>query len=366
MTDASDGRDARDAPQEDDDYEEFPEPRRGHRALAVFLVLLVGLLVAVGLGVRWVDRQIHPPGPVGGQVAVTIPPGSSTMRIGELLEAKGVVGDARVFRWYVRLLSAGPFEAGDFTFRRRDDMKRVIDVLERGPDVRRDRITIPEGLTLEQIAARVGRLPGRSAEAFKQAAVSGRVRSQLQPPGATNLEGLLYPDTYYVSDKDTELEILTRMVARFDQVAGELGYAGAPQAVGRSPYETVIVASMVEREAKVPEDRAKIARVIYNRLQGDMLLQVDATLIYGLGGNKERLLNSDLDSESPYNTYRRKGLPPTPIASPGRAALQAALAPEPGPWLYYVLADQDGRHAFAVTAADFERLRRQAQAKGLL
>ena len=106
--------------------------------------------------------------------------------------------------------------------------------------------------------------------------------------------------------------------------------------------------------------------MIYNRLQRDMLLQVDATLIYGLGGGKERLLNTDLDSDSIYNTYRRKGLPPTPIASPGRAALQAALAPEPGPWLYYVLADQDGRHTFAVTGADFERLRRQAQAKGLL
>ena len=364
MTDTTDDRDpAQPVP---DEYEEFPEPRRRHRALGVFLVLLVALLVAAGLGVRWVERQIHPPGPVRGQVAITIPPGSSTGRIGQLLERKDVVADAGVFRWYVRLLSAGPFQAGDFTFRRRDDLKRVVDVLERGPDVRRDRITIPEGLTLEQIAARVGRLPGRSAETFKQVATSGKVRSQLQPPAATNLEGLLYPDTYYVTDADDETDILTRMVARFDQVAGELGYAGTPQAVGRSPYETVIVASMVEREAKVPEDRAKIARVIYNRLQRDMLLQVDATLIYGLGGGKERLLNTDLASDSPYNTYRRKGLPPTPIASAGRAALQAALAPEPGPWLYYVLADQDGRQAVAVTGADFERLRRQAQAKGLL
>jgi UPF0755 protein len=97
-----------------------------------------------------------------------------------------------------------------------------------------------------------------------------------------------------------------------------------------------------------------------------MLLQIDATLLYGLGGGRERLLNEDLNSDSPYNTYRRKGLPPTPIASPGRAALQAALAPEPGPWLFYVLADEDGRHAFAVTAAEFERLRQQAQEKGLL
>ncbi len=363
MTDTTDDHDP--AQPDPDEYEEFPEPRRRRWAL-VLVVAFVALLVAVGLGARWVEQQIHPRGPVGGQVSITIPPGSSTAHIGKLLARRDVVADAGVFRWYVRLLGAGPFQAGDFTFHRRDDMKRVVDALERGPDVRRDRITIPEGLTLDQIAARVGRLPGRSAETFKQVATSGKVRSQLQPPGATNLEGLLYPDTYYVTDADDETDILTRMVARFDQVAAELGYAGTPQAVGRSPYETVTVASMVEREAKVPEDRAKIARVIYNRLQRDMLLQVDATLIYGLGGGKERLLNTDLDSDSVYNTYRRKGLPPTPIASPGRAALQAALAPEPGPWLYYVLADQDGRHAFAVTGADFERLRRQAQAKGLL
>ena len=332
----------------------------------MILVLLLSLLASAGLGARWVERQIHPGGPLGAEVVVTIPPGSSTARIGDLLQRKGVVADGRVFRWYVKLLGRGPFEAGDFTFRRRSDLKRVVDVLERGPDVRRDRITIPEGLTLDQIAARVGRLPGRSAEKFKQVAGSGSVRSQLQPAGTTNLEGLLYPDTYYVTDGDDEAKILGRMVARFDQVAGELGYVGAPQAVGRSPYEAVIVASMVEREAKVAEDRPKVARVIYNRLQRDMLLQVDATLIYGLGGDKPRLLNTDLESDSPYNTYRRKGLPPTPIASPGRAALQAALAPEPGAWLFYVLADRDGRHAFAVTDAEFERLRRQAQAKGLL
>jgi UPF0755 protein len=277
-----------------------------------------------------------------------------------------VVSDARVFRWYVRVLGGGPFQAGEFSFRKRDDLKRVVDVLDRGPDVQRDRITIPEGLTVGEVAARVGRLPGRSAATFEQLAQSGRVRSAFQPPGSTNIEGFLYPDTYFVTDQDDELDILTRMVAEFDRVAKELGYAGAQQATGRSPYETVIVASLVEREAKVPQDRGRIARVIANRLKRDMLLQIDAALIYALGGDKPRLLNADLRSDSPYNTYRFKGLPPTPIATPGRASLQAAFAPEPGPWLYYVLAGTDGHHAFAVTASEFERFRREAQAKGLL
>jgi UPF0755 protein len=350
----------------DDGYEEFPEPRRRRWVLRTMLVLLLALLVAGVLGARWVERRLHPRGPVGPAVAITIPPGTSTSGIASLLEREDVVADATVFRWYVRLLGAGPFQAGDFTFERRSDMKRVVDVLERGPDVRRDRITIPEGSTLEQIAERVGQLPGRSAETFRQVAVSGQVHSQFQPAGSNNLEGLLFPDTYFVTDEDDETVILARMVQRFDDVANELGYAGAPEAVGRSPYETVIIASMIEREAKVQEDRGKISRVIYNRLQADMLLQIDATLIYALGGDRERLLNSDLESDSPFNTYRMKGLPPTPIANSGRAALQAAIAPEDGPWLFYVLADEEGRHAFAVTGEEFERLRRQAQEKGLL
>jgi UPF0755 protein len=349
-----------------DDREEFPPPRRRRWVFRAIVLLLLAALVATGLGALWVERKIHPRGPVGSQVAVTVPPGSSTARIGELLERAGVVADGRVFRWYVRVFGGGPFQAGEFSFRKRDDMKRVVDVLDRGPDVQRDRITIPEGLTLDQVAARVGQLPGRSATTFKQVAQSGQVHSALQPPGSTNLEGFLYPDTYFVTDQDDELNILTRMVAEFDRVATELGYPGAQQATGRSPYDAVIVASLVEREAKVPQDRGRIARVIDNRLQQDMLLQIDAALIYALGGNKPRLLNADLRSDSPYNTYRFKGLPPTPIASPGRASLQAAIAPEPGPWLYYVLAGTDGHHAFAVTASEFERLRREAQAKGLL
>jgi UPF0755 protein len=350
----------------DDDFEDFPDPPRRRWVLRSILVFLVALLVAGVLGVRWVERRLHPRGPVGPEVAVTVAPGTSTGGIGTLLEREGIVADATVFRWYVKLLGAGPFQAGDFTFEQRSDMKRVVDVLERGPEVRRDRITIPEGSTLEQIAERVGQLPGRSAETFRQVALSGQVRSQFQPEGSNNLEGLLFPDTYFVTDDDDETIILRRMVERFDQVAGELGYAGAQEAAGRSPYETVVIASMVEREAKVQEDRGKISRVIHNRLQADMLLQIDATLIYGLGGDRERLLNTDLQSDSPYNTYRLKGLPPTPIASPGRAALQAAIAPEAGPWLFYVLADEEGRHAFAVTGEEFERLRRQAQEKGLL
>src|SRR5206468_1473655 len=125
---------------------------------------------------------------------------------------------------------------------------------------------------------------------------------------------------------------------------------------GVSPYDAVIVASLIEREAKIDEDRGMIARVIYNRLEKNMKLGVDATVDYALGVHTPNLTNADLAIDSPYNTRKFPGLPPTPIAAPGRKALTAAVSPNPGPWLYYVLADADGRHAFATTDAEFEQL----------
>jgi UPF0755 protein len=123
---------------------------------------------------------------------------------------------------------------------------------------------------------------------------------------------------------------------------------------------------MIEREARIDADRGPIARVIYNRLQRGMPLQIDATVQYALGKQKERLLYADLEVASPYNTYKVPGLPPGPIASPGRAALRAALDPPPAPWIYYVLSDPSGAHAFAANSADFERLKAEARRKGLI
>jgi UPF0755 protein len=133
-----------------------------------------------------------------------------------------------------------------------------------------------------------------------------------------------------------------------------------------SPYQILTIASMVEREAKVPEDRPKIARVIYNRLAKGQPLQIDATVQYALGDGKPRLSTEDLQVDSPYNTYLHTGLPPTPIASPGEASIEAAIRPADGPWLFYVLIDGDGHHAFTASATEFARLKDEARRKGLL
>jgi len=326
---------------------------------------LVAVMVLGLAGLGWnVQRQFDPPGPDGAAVEVTIPLGSSAPRIAAILDREGVISGTQAFRLYLRLHGGAGFKAGTYTLHKREAFDHIVARLRKGPDVVYDRLTIPEGFTLSQIAERVGKLPGRTADAFLAAAGSGEVKSEIAP-NQTNLEGLLFPDTYQFKRQDDERVILRRMVERFDQVAVEIGIPGAKGAVGVSPYEAVIVASLVEREARVDDDRGPIARVIYNRLEKKMLLQVDATVLYALGAHKTRVLNSDLKVASPYNTYLHPGLTPTPIASPGRAALAAALAPPPSDYLFYVVVEADGRHAFASTAAGHAANIRLAQKNGV-
>jgi UPF0755 protein len=365
---------SQDVPPEDDgyEYERFPRERRRRGCLGklvgVFAVLLV--LGLVGAGLAWVtyQRQVDPAGSPGEPVKVTIPMGSSTQAIGRLLESNDVITSASIWRYYLRLNGGGPFQAGEYTLARNMSMGEAIDVLEEGPELKFETLTVPEGLILRQIAEQVAKLEGRSAEAFLAAIESGTVRSKYQPQNVTKIEGLLLPETYNVEPKDDEAAILARMVSSFDAVADEVGVADAQAKVGVSPYEAIIVASLIERETRFDDERAQVAQVIYNRLRRGMKLQVDATVIYALGRTGERnirVLFKDLEVESPYNTYQVTGLPPTPIAAPGRASLEAALNPTSGNLLFYVVTEASGRHSFAETGAQHAANIRKAEAAGV-
>ncbi|MBU6316795.1 MAG: endolytic transglycosylase MltG, partial [Acidobacteria bacterium] len=196
-----------------------------------------------------------------------------------------------------------------------------------------------------------------------------------------SLEGLLFPDTYQVSNGETEAQLVQRMVALMERVADQEDIDAKSKELGFSPYQVLVIASLIEREAGVEEDRAKIARVIYNRLYLQMPLQIDASLYYQQDASRPFSELRRLDT--PYNTYMYAGLPPTPIANPGRASIQAALNPAANPsigdpicvdlpkkqpclYLYYVLADKDGRHVFAATAEQHEENVRKAREAGLL
>jgi UPF0755 protein len=343
-----------------------PEPDRSHRRLGVVLLaLLATFVIVVGAAFFWYSSKANPSGGPHTAVTVVIPPGSSTAYIAAVLDQKKVISSARLFRYYLKFRGGGPFQAGEYNFRERSSFGTVAHILSKGPTVVVQRLTIPEGYTLKQIAAKVGELPNRSAARFMQVAASGEVRSNYEPPSSTNLEGLVFPDTYFVRPNDDEKAILQRMVTEFDTRAAGAGVDDAAAKVGISPYQAIILASMIEREAKIDEDRGKVAQVIYNRLHKNMLLQIDATVVYALGGNKTRVLFSDLKVESPYNTYLHKGLPPGPISSPGAAALTAALNPTPGAWLFYVVIDAQGHHAFANTDAEQNANIRLAQQRGV-
>jgi UPF0755 protein len=202
---------------------------------------------------------------------------------------------------------------------------------------------------------------------FLDAVSAGVVRSQFQPVGGTSLEGLLFPDTYRVGVNQDEVDVLQTLVDRFDEIANSIGLAQQAEAVGITPYEAVIIGSLIQTESGTESDRPLISAVIHNRLTDGMPLQIDATLLYGRPEGADRTItNADKESDSPYNTYRVQGLPPTPISSVAEASLAAAVTPADVPYLFYVLIDNEGNSAFATTLDEHNANVAIARERGLL
>lgn len=325
------------------------------RAILVALII-VAILSSVALVVnRWINNQIDPPGLPGEAVLVEIPFGASTNDIAIILSDEGVVANSTFARLQWR--GDGPFEAGEYVFAKNMSLSEAEAVLVAGPIITPGMpITIPEGLWLADIRSRMlDALPEFNPTELSTALFGNVVRSDFQPTEISSLEGLLFPDTYQVGEEelDNEVDLVRRMIEQMDATLVGLGYEQALERTGYTPYEVLIIASMIEEEAKVREDRAKIARVIYNRLELDIPLGIDATVLFALGRHTAELTVQDLAIDSPYNTRIYRGLPPTPIAAPGRAALEAALNPVEGDWIFYVLADTDGSHFFTDSEQEF-------------
>ncbi len=344
-------------------------------------------LVSYGSYQFWYLRQINPTGIAAVATVFTVTENDDLETISRRLEQSGVIVHDGVFRSYVAQEGGLEITPGLYTVRARDHLGNILRVLRTPPNETLTRVTFPEGFTLEQMASRLAETTTSiTAGAFIEKAggnsgTESAVRSAYQPEGVTTLEGLLFPDTYFVAGDETPTQVVQRMVRLMERVGRQEGLDDAQNLVGYSPYQVLIVASIIEREAKVADDRAKIARVIYNRLFLDMPLQVDATLYYGQ--NRELPFSQLREIDTPFNTYLYKGLPPTPIANPGRASIAAALAPAPNPssgdplcsgisgstpclYLYYVLADKNGRHDFAVTFEQHEANIQKAIAAGVL
>jgi len=342
--------------------------RRRRRVIAVLLVLGLLILPFV-LAVGWFYFQVEPRGGEGKAVQVTIEDGWSTGEVGSALAQADVVGSAFAFRIWATVSGAGPFEPGTYTLRTNMGDRAAANVLKVGiPDAPEASATllIPPGLTLNQVADRVGQLPGHSRDTFLQVANSGIVRSKYQPPGVNSLEGFLFPDTYFIGASEDDGDIVKRLVARFDEIADRAGLANSSATNGLTPAQTVVAASLIQTETKLAEDAPLISAVIRNRLRDGMPLQIDSTLCYAKGGCPPVPTNADKAIDSPYNTYKNLGLPPGPISGVTEANLRAAINPANVPYKFYVISDANGKHAFATTLAEHEANVNAARKKGLL
>ncbi len=353
--------------------EESHRRRRRRRRL---LVPLIALLVLGGLaaGALFGGRALL--GGIGstpdftgqgsGSVLIRVQPGDTATDIAATLVGQGVVKSEKAFR---NAAKSDPRSVGiqPGTYKLRKQMSGTAALLLiLDPSARvLARVTVPEGLTvaatLKLVAAKT-KLP----LAELQAAAKDTRALGLPSYAKGRLEGFLFPETYDLEPGTTAADLLTSMVAMYKERVDASGLSARSADVGLDPYKLLVVASLVEKETGRLDERPKVARVVYNRLDQDYFLGVDAAVLYGLGRTGGALSAADLAKPTPYNNRLRKGLPPTPISNPGLASVKGSVAPAAGPWLYYVLdADRSGRHLFTDDRDEFNAAKAKCVAAGL-
>jgi len=287
-----------------------------------------------------------------GTTRVVIPPGATFRVAADSLHRAGIVGSTRLFRLYASMSGHDRrIRAGTYVMSRGMSWPAVVSALTHGTGLIRT-VTIPEGYAIADIAPLLARTLGVEEDSVLAATRDSAMRERLDVPTPT-LEGYLFPDTYSFPDGTSGRAAVETMVKRFERVWQPEWDAKLEQ-MALSRHDIVTLASIVEKEAKLPAERPVIAAVYLNRLRIGMKLQADPTVQYALGRHSARLFYKDLRVDSPYNTYEHVGLPPGPIASPGRASLVAAIEPAAVPYRYFV-AHPDGHHEFHVDYQSHER-----------
>ena len=333
------------------------------RRLRLVLVIALTLLLAVGAAGFWIVSHLEEPyrGYSESERFVQIPTGASADTIANRLIAVGVVRDRWAFRWALwRTAGARRLQAGEYRFSDTMTAGQVVEKLVTG-DVHLERVTFAEGLTIREMVPIFEARGFGSTASFEEAAAEVELIAQLDPEAA-DLEGYLFPDTYAVPRGVTARQLVRAMVTRFKETF-DADLRAEAAAREMSVREVVTLASLIEEETARPEERPVVAAVYTNRLTRGMGLQCDPTVIYALrlaGRYDGNLRREDLAFDSPYNTYRYAGLPPGPIAAPGRASLEAALRPAPVDYLYFV-SRNDGSHVFARSLREHNRNVREFQ-----
>ena len=332
----------------DDSPQKAPDRKRG---LGPWRILIIGvmlttalLLAAAGLlvgGYAWLGWQFTKDGPHANDATVMIERGDGLIAISETLESEGLVSDARIFRFKIQLDEGDRgLRAGEYAVPGRASMAEIYDILRFGDPIQHP-VSIPEGLTMAMVERIVTNHP----------MLSGEIEALPE-------EGGILPETYLVDRGTPRQQVLDRLAADRDELLDELWEGRDPDLPYQTREEAIILASIVEKETALAAERPMVASVFVNRLRRGMRLQSDPTIIYGVSGGEplgRGIRRSELDDETnPYNTYFVEGLPPTPIANPGRASIEAVLNPPESDYLYFV-ADGRGGHAFAETLSEHNR-----------
>lgn len=322
-----------------------PRLRRRRRGMLSLLSGLLTLLVAVAIagifGFSMLQQAVTADGPLQSDNVVVIPRNTGTGEIAQILKQEGVIEQPLLFQAYAYLnRQRGQLKAGEFQFKAGTSVEEAIDILIQGRAILHT-VSVPEGLTSEQIMARL----------YEHEILTGDVTE-------TPREGSLLPDTYKFERGTTRQQIINTMQAAQRQAIEQIWQRRSPELPIKSPQELVILASIVEKETGRADERTRVAGVFMNRLMKRMKLQSDPTIVYGLVGGKGTLgrgiLRSEIEAATPYNTYVVEGLPPGPIANPGRAALEAVANPSRTKDLFFV-ADGSGGHAFAENYEQHQR-----------
>ncbi|MEU8801698.1 endolytic transglycosylase MltG [Spirillospora sp. NPDC048819] len=318
--------------------------RRNGRAAALFAMAFLVAVFGTGgvLGYAWLDNRRNPPdydGDGTGNVTVQIKDGATGVKIGATLEEHEVVKSSRAFvKVYNKETRASSIQPGFYQMRRKMSSSAAMALLLDPKSRAGNQITIPEGRRATEVFEQLSKKTGISVKEF-QAAANEPEGLGLPPYAKGKVEGYLFPGRYDLDPNGSAAQILEQMVSRFNAEAESSGLVGKAREAGLNPGTVVTLASLIQAEGARPSDLPKVSRVIYNRIDKGMKLQFDSTVVYALGKRTLTVTNKDLEYDSPYNTYKYKGLPPGPIGNPGSAAIEAALEPKEGTWLFFVTTD---------------------------
>lgn len=337
--------------------------KKGRPLLWSFFIALGIVIIALSSGLFYLWNGLRPPKASATPVRFTIEKGMRASQMAEELEQAGLIRNAFLFGAWLKLKNEGSrFQAGDYEMTPGMTREEIVAKLNAGDTIAAEtiRFTIPEGYTVVQMADRLAKEGAADKNKFLQAVakpeqLTGSIWTKLIPKDAGiqyPLEGYLFPDTYELKKGSTEVDIVNRMVTELDLKLNQLpdDWQTTMQERNLTLHQLLTIASLVEREVVLDEERPIVASVIKNRLDKKMPLQIDATIQYALGKQKEKLTNEDTKLDSPYNTYLHPGLPPGPIASPSYKSIEAALYPADTEYLYYVTKkDGSNQHLFAIT-----------------